>query len=61
MSGSLAATVSRLGQRYRGALFLAAYCGWALLIRDVHMRVESGSRGGNGAGDLLDIGALPVT
>ncbi|HMC19022.1 MAG TPA: hypothetical protein VKH16_07335 [Gemmatimonadales bacterium] len=47
--------------RYRGALLLAAYCGWALLIRDVHVRVETGPRGGKGARDLLDIGALPVT
>ena len=47
--------------RYRGALLLAAYCGWALLIRDVHVRVETGPGGGKGARDLLDIGALPVT
>jgi hypothetical protein len=59
--GSFAATVSRLRHRYRGALFVVAYCGWALLIRDVHLRLESGPRSNKGAAELLDIGALPVT
>jgi hypothetical protein len=59
--GSLAATVSRFGRRYRGALLIVAFCGWALLIRGVHLRLESGPRSTKGAGELLDIGALPVT
>jgi hypothetical protein len=50
--------MSRFG-RYRGALFVVAYCGWAVLIRDVHLRIESQSM--KGAAELLDIGALPVT
>jgi hypothetical protein len=45
----------------RSAVVIVAYCGWALLIRDVHLRIESGPRGGKGAAELLDIGALPVT
>jgi hypothetical protein len=53
--------MSRFRHRYRGALFIVACCGWALLIRDVHLRVESGPRGAKGAAELLDIGALPVT
>ena len=61
MRGSLAATVSRLGHRYRAALLIVAYCGWAVVIRDAHLRAESGPGGMKGAGELLDIGALPVT
>jgi len=61
VSDSLAATLSRFGQRHRGALFVVACCGWALLIRDVHLRVERGPQGAKGAAELLDIGALPVT
>jgi hypothetical protein len=56
--GSLAATVSRFGRRYRGVLLIVAYCGWALLIREVHLRIGSGPKG---AAEILDIGALPVT
>ena len=59
--GALTATVSRFGRRYRGALLIGAYCGWALLIREVHLGVESGPRSIEGAAELLDIGALPVT
>jgi hypothetical protein len=40
---------------------IAAYCGWALLIREAHLRAESGPRSIKGAAKLLDIGALPVT
>jgi len=53
--------VSRFGRRFRGALFIVGYCAWALTIRDVHQRLESGPRPIKGARELLDIGALPVT
>ena len=59
--GALAATVSVLGRRYRVALLIVAYCAWAGLIRDVHLRLESGPRSPKGAREHLDIGALPVT
>ena len=52
--------MSRFGRRFRAAFLIGAYCGWAVLIRDVHLRAESGP-GGKGAAELLDIGALPVT
>jgi hypothetical protein len=58
--GPLAATASRLARRYRAALFIVAFCGWALLIREVHLRAE-GARSTKGAAELLDIAALPVT
>ena len=61
INGSLAAMVSRFGRRFRGALFIAGFCAWALLIRGVHQRLESGPRSIKGAAELLDIGALPVT
>jgi hypothetical protein len=55
------ARVSRFGHRYRAALFIVAFCAWAVLIREVHLRLESGPRAVNGATELLEIGALPVT
>ena len=53
--------VSRFAGRFRGALFIGGFCAWALLIRGVHQRLESGPRRTKGAAELLDIGALPVT
>jgi len=53
--------VINVGRRFRGALFIGGYCAWALMIRGVHQRLESGPRPIKGAGELLDIGALPVT
>ena len=61
INGSVTAMVSRFGRRFRGALFIVGYCAWALTIRDVHQRLESGPRPIKGARELLDIGALPVT
>ena len=57
---TLAAMVSVFGRRYRVALSIVAYCAWAGLIRDVHLRLES-PRSPKGAREHLDIGALPVT
>jgi len=53
--------VTNVGRRFRGALFIGGFCAWALLIRGVHQRLESGPRSTKGARELLDIGALPVT
>ena len=60
-NGSLTTMVSRFAGRFRGALFIGGFCAWALLIRGVHQRLESGPRRTKGAAELLDIGALPVT
>jgi hypothetical protein len=61
INGSLAAMVSRFGRRFHGALLIVGFCAWAGLIRGVHQWLESGPRPIKGAGELLDIGALPVT
>ncbi|HEY6208067.1 MAG TPA: hypothetical protein VIW28_03350 [Gemmatimonadales bacterium] len=53
--------VSRFGRRFHGALLIVGFCAWAGLIRGVHQWLESGPRPIKGAGELLDIGALPVT
>jgi hypothetical protein len=58
---ALGATVAFFGRRYRVALLIAACCAWAGLIREVHLRLESGPRSPKGAREHLDIGALPVT
>ena len=58
---SLARTRSRFRARHRVALFVAAICGWVVLITGLHLRNERGSRVTKGATELLEIGALPVT
>ena len=50
-----------LGVAVQSRAFGVGFCAWALLIRGVHQRLESGPRRTKGAAELLDIGALPVT
>jgi hypothetical protein len=58
---SLTRIGSQFRARHRIALFIAAICGWVLLITALHFRNERGSRTVKGATELLEIGALPVT
>jgi hypothetical protein len=58
---SLARVGSQFRAKHRIALFVAAICGWVLLITVLHFRNERGSRTIKGATELLEIGALPVT
>ena len=58
---SLARMRSQFRARHRVALFVAAICGWVVLITVLHLRNDRGSRTIKGATELLEIGALPVT
>ncbi len=55
------ASISRYWQRYRRPLVIAAILGWALFITVAYRRGQDRPGTTKGAGELLEIGALPVT
>ena len=58
---SLSAKATRFWEKHRRALVFLSVCGWALFIVVTYRRSQSGPRTIKGAGELLEIGALPVT
>ena len=58
---SLTESASRFTRWRRRIFFIAAAGGWMLLITALHWQTQRGPRSLQGATELLDIGALPVT